>query len=126
MTEAVSVSRDTAVRESPAVDLRFAGSFLVGSAGIVAIAIAVTWWLYASWSGPQAMHSEAARLRMQPHAPSNAAALSVRQREERFEYEKRQQDLLSSYSWIDREKGIARIPLDVAMQRLAKHNEGDK
>jgi hypothetical protein len=32
---------------------------------------------------------------------------------------------LSSYGWVDRDKGIAHIPIDEAMQRVAEHGIPD-
>ena len=34
--------------------------------------------------------------------------------------------LLNSYGWVDREKGIVRIPIDEAMRRLAEGNKESK
>ena len=34
-------------------------------------------------------------------------------------YVRRERHLLDSYGWVDRERGIARVPIEVAMQRLA-------
>ena len=34
--------------------------------------------------------------------------------------------LLNSYGWVDREKGIVRIPIDEAMRRLAESNKESK
>lgn len=35
-------------------------------------------------------------------------------------YEAKERRLLDSYGWVDREHGIARIPIEEAMQRLAR------
>lgn len=126
MTEGGLVSQGAGRVETSAVDPRFAATFLYGSVAIVAIAIAVTRWLYVAWAGPDAMQYEAARIRSAPLASGNTASLSVTQRQDRLDYEQGQKNLLASYGWVDREKGIARIPLEKAMQRLATAKEGAK
>jgi hypothetical protein len=35
-------------------------------------------------------------------------------------YVRKEQHLLDSYGWVDRKRGIARIPIEVAMERLAR------
>lgn len=35
-------------------------------------------------------------------------------------YVSKEQHLLGSYGWIDRERGIAHVPIEVAMERLAR------
>ena len=35
-------------------------------------------------------------------------------------YVRKEQHLLDSYGWVDRERGIAHIPIEVAMERLAR------
>lgn len=123
MTERRLVSRGASKIEPATVDPRFTAAFASGSTAIVVLAIGVTWWLYVAWAGQQAMRYEAQRIRKTAVLQVNTAPLSVRQRQERFDYEKRQTALLSSYGWIDREKGIARIPLAKAMERLAADKE---
>ncbi len=119
------VSRDAIRIEPASVDPRFAAAFLYGSIAIVALAIGATWWLFLAWAGPRTRQSE--DVRIDPAARAvNAAPLSVKQRHERLEYEQRQRVLLTSYAWIDPKKGIARIPLEKAMQRLAVDTEGEK
>lgn len=126
MIEHRSEARDAPRVESTEVDPRFTAAFLYGSIGIVAVAIGVTSWLYAAWRGPDSLQEAAKRGPMTPQISVNAAPLSVKQRQERIEYDQRQAVLLSSYGWIDREKGIARIPLAVAMQRIASDKESSE
>jgi hypothetical protein len=35
-------------------------------------------------------------------------------------YLRQERHLLDSYGWVDREHGIARVPIEIAMQRLAR------
>lgn len=118
-------SRDTIRIEPASVDPRFAAAFLYGNIALVVLAIGVTWWLYLDWARPRAMQYGDTQIHPAARAV-NAAPLSVRQRQERLEYEQRQSDLLTSYAWVDRKKGIARIPLEIAMERLAVDTEGEK
>jgi len=126
MTETHSAARELPRTAPATVDPRFAALLLIGNACLVVISIVVTWFLYVRWSGPQAMQSEARHLQTAPRTPANAAPLSVIQREERRDYENRQKELLTSYGWIDRKQGIARIPLELAMERYLASREAKK
>lgn len=46
------------------------------------------------------------------------APLDPDQRVQRERYEVQQQEVLSTFGWIDHDKGVARIPIDDAMRRL--------
>jgi hypothetical protein len=35
-------------------------------------------------------------------------------------YVRKERHLLDSYGWVDREHGIARVPIEIAMQQLAR------
>lgn len=126
MTEGRPVSRGQWRIESTVVDPRFTAAFAYGSTAIIVVAMGATWWLYSAWAGPQAMQHKAQRIRETPNIPISAAPLSVWQRQDRLEYERRQKALLSTYGWIDRENGIARIPLVKAMERLAADKEAEQ
>lgn len=59
-----------------------------------------------------------------PRAPAQADTnppaprLQVKPREDMKELRRREEDLLATYGWVDRETGIVRIPIDEAMQRV--------
>jgi hypothetical protein len=57
-----------------------------------------------------------------PRAPPDmmidGPALTAAPEDERSRYEAQKHALAESYAWIDRDRGIARIPVDVAMDLL--------
>jgi len=56
----------------------------------------------------------------QPAPPRIAGpALEARPRADLQDYQRAKQQLLHSYAWVDARHGIARIPLEQAMQALA-------
>lgn len=56
---------------------------------------------------------------IQPPLPQGVPILNSNQPLERKVLRERQEELLSTYGWIDRADGIARIPLNRAMQVIA-------
>lgn len=90
------------------------GMLLAVGLALAAAAILFSLWPQPSSTEPDRQIAEVRRYEFPPAAP-----LSVRQRAERTAYFQEQQDLLSRYAWLDRERGVARIPLERAMQILA-------
>jgi hypothetical protein len=94
--------------------------FFVGS--IVAIAFVAMWWLFGflvdhemKTSGQP--HPMAGRMkRTEPPAPILQTNPSADLRALRA----REQAVLDTYGWIDRERGLVRIPIEKAMDLLAK------
>jgi hypothetical protein len=115
---------ETERTEPATVDPRFTALLFGGIAALVVTSLVVTWCLYVAWSGPEIVRNESGY--RPANVPLNAAPLSVNQREERLHYEAGQRELLSTYAWIDSKNGIARIPIEQAMQRLVKREEGQK
>ena len=70
--------------------------------------------LAAAWNAPLAGPN--APLEMQIDRP----ALESAPQEEREQYFKEKEALLGRYEWIDRDHGIARIPIDTAIELLAR------
>jgi hypothetical protein len=79
----------------------------------VVIALAGAWGLIVSFGGTP----RAAAVRP---APVPAPALEPQPLADRRAYEAKQTQALREYAWIDRDKGIVRIPIDAAMAALSK------
>jgi hypothetical protein len=58
--------------------------------------------------------------------PASVPALNPHQADELAELRARDREILSNYAWIDRQSGIARIPIDRAMQILAQRANGSE
>jgi hypothetical protein len=58
--------------------------------------------------------------------PAGVPALDPHQADELAELRARDRQILSTYAWLDRQAGIARIPIDRAMQILAQRAEGSE
>ncbi|HZS85645.1 MAG TPA: hypothetical protein VFA50_22450 [Stellaceae bacterium] len=91
----------------------------IGVIGLLAL-FAVVWLaivpLVLSFGYPQSVSDTTKRLRVAMPEPRlqtdpHADLLSLRQREDAR---------LSSYGWVDRQKGIVHIPIDEAMAKLAR------
>lgn len=100
--------------ESQEPDLR--GIFVAGAIVTVAIALAVgiCLWLVSLFGGfgrplARAEHNPMPEPHLQPHP------LTDRER-----YDEQERARLSSYQWADRNAGIVRIPIERAMQILAR------
>jgi hypothetical protein len=59
----------------------------------------------------------------QSPAPERGAALEPDQRQRKQAYMAEQQQLLNTYGWVDRQQGIAHIPIEDAMRIYVKEHE---
>ncbi len=97
--------------------LGFGGALLTGGLMIALLVWTLLHFLLI-WSAPRAMpefplaQSQARRLPPEPRLQTNPRGdlLELRQKEDR---------ILNSYGWIDRDAGIARIPIERAMELTA-------
>ena len=80
--------------------------------GLVAAWTLRSWLPYREGSSPRDARYDA-----------GAAVRTTSQRRQREEYDASQQSLLTSYGWTDRQKGVARIPIERAME-LLEEREG--
>jgi hypothetical protein len=97
--------------------------------GAVAIAIGIllvsvaAWLLWQRWGAPSGAQAyggpDAGAL---PHV--TPPILQSAPRQERAEYEAEKRKQLESWEWIDRQHGIARIPIEEAMRMMAAQSAG--
>jgi hypothetical protein len=67
------------------------------------------------WIAPEALHARKLSL---PAFPAPALQISPRADMARFRAEEEAE--LSSYGWVDRGRGVVRIPIDQAMEKVAR------
>ena len=89
---------------------RLVGSVLIGLASLAGIASA----LLSYWDNGDVQHPTEPPERWAPEPRPEVHSQSAMQ-----DYLREKDALLQGYAWVDERKGIARIPLDVAMKTLA-------
>jgi hypothetical protein len=108
--------------ETKDLDPRTIALFAAGGAVVLLLAAALTFWMvqsankrYAARQGP----------RPPAHAREGGPAprLQVQGSHELRELRQAEETMLNSYAWIDRDRGIVRIPVERAMELLAKKGE---
>ena len=106
--------------ESTDVNVRGVLFFGVGLTVVAVIIHIAVWFLYDYFASPQ--HASL-RLPQQP-APTRSlpskAQLQVEPVGELSQLRSSEEQTLRSYAWIDREKGIVRIPIERAMEIVAR------
>ncbi len=67
------------------------------------------------WAYPQSLSDVSRRLEVRPPAPE----LQVSPQQDLASFRAREDKLLHSYYWVDRQKGMVHIPIEQAMKKLA-------
>ncbi|OUL80836.1 hypothetical protein CA601_32010 [Paraburkholderia hospita] len=90
--------------------------------GIVLVMLAA-WLLWQRWGAPSGAQTYGG-----PNAGTvpqvTPPALQSAPRQERAGYESEKRKLLESWEWIDKQRGIARIPVEEAMRIMANQGPG--
>lgn len=73
------------------------------------------WWMFQKLEQEQAKR-EAPRTLVNVEAPTPEPRLQINPQGDLDELRRQENEILTTYGWIDREKGTARIPIDRAMQ----------
>jgi hypothetical protein len=98
---------------------RMIALFAAGGAVVILFAAALAFWMIHNTT-----RRFAARQASQPPAAAREASpgprLQVRGSNELRALREAEDSLLNSYAWIDKEKGIVRIPVERAMEMLAE------
>lgn len=89
-----------------AVKLAGGGVLLVAGAALLVL-----------WLRPDAVHD---RDLQEAFIPMESPALQIDPREDMKRFREEEKRDLARYGWIDREKGVVQIPIDVAMERVAR------
>jgi hypothetical protein len=78
-------------------------------------------------AGALMLHEEGPAANTPPHPFQGATPLlQPAPQPDRVGYLEQKRRTLDSYGWVDRQAGIARIPLDEAMKLMAARAKGDK
>jgi hypothetical protein len=103
------------------MDPRYILFFGVGLAILCAIVIAGVWGLYGRFE-----RQDEARGRPAPVGeitPVPEPRLQVNPQGDLEKIQAQETEILSTYAWIDRDDGVARIPIDRAMQLLVERQK---
>jgi hypothetical protein len=90
------------------------------AAGLVVVGILVyiaLWWMFHQFEQQQARRENQPTLVKAPK-PEPQPKLQISPQGDLEEFLTKENEVLTTYGWIDREKGTARIPIDRAMQLL--------
>ena len=90
--------------------------FAIALAGVTAMVSLVVWWLFLRFQQQAAGADVPPRQLSTSPTPVPEPRLEITPQEDLLELRRQEEEILNTYQWIDREKGIARIPLERAMQ----------
>ena len=101
--------------ETSDMDPKYVAYFALGlvMAGII-IQIGL-WWMFHRFEQQQARRENRPTLVEAPK-PTPQPKLQISPQDELQQLLQKENEILGTYGWVDREKGIARIPIDRAMQ----------
>jgi hypothetical protein len=99
---------------------RYIAYFVVGLVVAAAIIHAGVWFLYRQFERQQARTEYRPTLVDMPNTPPPEPRLQLSPASEYQEQRRREEEILKNYGWVDRDKGIARIPIDEAMRMLVE------
>jgi hypothetical protein len=88
------------------------------AAGLVVLGIVVhagLWWMFHQFEREQAKRETRQSL-VNVNEPKPEPRLQISPQGDLEELRRQEMEILTTYRWIDREKGTARIPIDRAMQ----------
>lgn len=99
------------------LDLRAVAVGAVGIAVMIVLACAAAWWAWSAWKPAGAGDG--------PDTPRDTAVAGARlesaPRSDRDAYFQEKKRLLHSWQWADRKAGIARIPIEEAMDLMVRN-----
>src|SRR2546422_7213882 len=94
--------------------------FAVALAGAVGLVLAVSYWIFEYNAARQARDQVPPSPLAHTREPTPEPHLQVRAAEDLQETRAAENALLNGYGWIDKEAGIVRIPIEKAIDVLAK------
>src|SRR5262245_50332422 len=107
--------------ETSDVDIRAIFGFGLGLTIVTAVVAAAVWLLFLYFSARESrpvfteypLAAQDTRLPPEPRLQTNP-------RQEMHELRAREDELLISYGWVDKDKGVVRIPIERAMQLIVE------
>ena len=88
------------------------------ASGLVVVVILVNiglWWMFHQFEEQQARRENRPTLVEAPR-PTPQPKLQISPQDDLQDLLRKENEILTTYGWVDREKGIARIPIDRAIQ----------
>jgi hypothetical protein len=105
-----------ATRPGDAIDARGLLLAVACVVGAIALALVVGWLLHREWTAGTDVASQPAS----PVQASSALRLQLDPARDIEAYRAQKQALLAGYAWVDRERGLVRIPIEDAMRAIAR------
>ena len=101
--------------------------YVVWGAAVLVVSISVgltaLWWMFKEFHGGAAnQQMGTARATVQENRPPEPL-LQVSPTDDWTEMLKREQEILNSYRWVDRSKGIVHIPIERAMELMVERKK---
>jgi len=108
------------MHETTDMNPKYAVYFVVGLSIVLLLTCIGLWWMFRTLVGRQ-QRAESPTFAVQPErVVPPEPRLEVNPTTDYGETLAREEDMLRQYEWIDRQKGIARIPIERAMDILAQ------
>ena len=120
--EVPASSIDVPIKQRARVSLRALAASVCGLLILFTLSLVVPYGLQTWFKSGRPEGSPSAAEMPTATFPQTAPQLSTEQRVQREAYQAAERQLLDSYEWTDRKAGIARIPIDRAMQIIAQQN----
>jgi hypothetical protein len=108
------------LHETSDVNPRYVLYFAIALTLLAGVTLAGVWWMYRYFEGRPPETDFRPTLVDVPDVPLPEPRLQIAPPEEYQAQVRREMDILNSYGWVDREKGIARIPIDLAIEIAAQ------
>jgi hypothetical protein len=98
--------------------------FLLGM-GVVCALVLVGMWVEFAYldSASKAEDPQLSPLAVKPDQPPAAPALQTNEPEDLLKVRNEEDGILHSYAWVDKNKGIVRIPVEEAMNKVAQQKD---
>jgi hypothetical protein len=116
----MSDTPDKPMPESDVVDAKKVALAAVGVGALIVFATVAAFFLWKAWRADDTIDARHLRFSVQDGDP----LLESAPQPDRAAFEAGKQRILREWAWVDPGKGIARIPLDQAMQIMAAGNAG--
>lgn len=104
------------MREVNDVNARAVALGALALLGAIALALLIAAWAWHAWLPDGSATGPNGKIDFSIPSPQLASAPQA----DRAAYFKEKEALISSYDWLDRKQGIARIPVEEAMRILAR------
>lgn len=101
--------------EKSDLDPKYVLYFGIALTVLVAIVYVLMWWLFNVFEREQASR-ETTPVVVNPPAPIPEPRLQISFEGDLQELRRQENEILTTYRWVDRDKGVARIPVERAMQ----------